>query len=113
MKAADHLLDEAGQQRRSSDGAAISKGPGVGRTTQRRRIAPPVHGIGRPDADITTILDVSAFRDLRERAVAAHRSQRSPMADMPEHLVEAFVSTDRLVRVQPPWSGGEQERSLL
>ena len=70
-------------------------------------------GVGRPDADITTVLDVRAFRDVRERAVAEHRSQRSPMADMPEHLVEAFLSTDRLVRVQPPWPGGEQERSLL
>jgi LmbE family N-acetylglucosaminyl deacetylase len=70
-------------------------------------------GVGRPDADITTVVDVSAFRSVRERAVAAHSSQRSPMADMPEHLVEAFVSTDRLVRVQPPWPGGEPERSLL
>ena len=70
-------------------------------------------GVGRPDADITTVLDVSAFRSVRERAVAAHSSQRSPMADMPEHLVEAFVSTDRLVRVQPPWPGGAPESSLL
>jgi hypothetical protein len=35
------------------------------------------------------------------------------MADMPEDLVDAYLSTDRLVRVQPPWPGGEQERSLL
>ena len=66
-----------------------------------------------PDADITTVLDVRAFRDLRERAGAEHRSQRSPMADMPVHLVDAYLSTDLLVRVQPPWPGGEQERTLL
>ena len=70
-------------------------------------------GVGRPDADITTVLDVSAFRDLRDRAGAAHSSQRSPMADMPEQLVDAYLSTDLLVRVQPPWPGGEQERTLL
>jgi N-acetyl-1-D-myo-inositol-2-amino-2-deoxy-alpha-D-glucopyranoside deacetylase len=70
-------------------------------------------GVGRPDVDITTVLDVSAFRGVRERAVAAHRSQRSPMEGMPEHLVDAYLSTDLLVRVQPPWPGGELERSLL
>ena len=70
-------------------------------------------GVGRPDADITTVLDVSAFRDLRDRAGAAHSSQRSPMADMPEQLVDAYLSTDLLVRVQPPWPGGEQERPAL
>jgi LmbE family N-acetylglucosaminyl deacetylase len=70
-------------------------------------------GVGRPDADITTVLDVRVFRDLRERAAAEHRSQRSPMAGMPESLVDAYLSTDLLVRVQPPWPGGDVERSLL
>ena len=46
-------------------------------------------GIGRPDTDVTTLLDVSANRVLREQAMAEHRSQ------------------------QPPWRGGDLERSLI
>jgi LmbE family N-acetylglucosaminyl deacetylase len=70
-------------------------------------------GLGRPDEDITTVLDTESVRPLRERAIAAHASQVSPYADMPEDLLVEFLTRDRLVRVQPPWSGGPLERSLV
>lgn len=69
-------------------------------------------GIGRPQSDITTVLDVSGFRDQRIRAMAEHRSQQPPFDGMPHDLAEEFLSTDHLVRVQPPWPGGPVEREL-
>ncbi len=69
-------------------------------------------GIGRPESDITTVLDVSKFRDHRVRAMAEHRSQQPPFDGMPAELAEEFLATDHLVRVQPPWPGGPLERAL-
>ena len=67
---------------------------------------------GRPDTDITTILDVRSVRDLRGRAMAAHASQVAPFEGMSADLREDFLATDHLVRLQPPWTGGETERDL-
>lgn len=69
-------------------------------------------GIGRPESDITTVLDVSGFRGQRTRAMAEHRSQQPPFDGMPAELAEEFLGTDHLVRVQPPWPGGPVERAL-
>lgn len=68
---------------------------------------------GRPDSHITTVLDVAHLRATRERAIAMHRSQTSPYEGMPEDLRAAFLETDRLVRLQPPWPGGAVERGLF
>lgn len=70
-------------------------------------------GLGRPDEDITTVLDTTSVRALREKAIAAHASQVPPYADIPEDLLVAFLTRDRLVRVQPPWDDGPLERSLF
>jgi LmbE family N-acetylglucosaminyl deacetylase len=70
-------------------------------------------GIGRPDSDVTTVLDVTPFRAVRERAMAQHATQKPPFADMPAAMQDAFLHADRLVRVQPPWTGGEPERTLV
>jgi LmbE family N-acetylglucosaminyl deacetylase len=70
-------------------------------------------GVGRPDADITTVLDVTHLRPLREQAFALHASQTSPMDGMPDELRAGFLERDYLIRLQPPWPGGEQERSLF
>ncbi len=69
--------------------------------------------LGRPDGDITTVLDVAAHLDLRRRAIDLHASQHSPYEGMPDDLVDAFLRHDRLVRVEPPWEGGPVETSLL
>ena len=70
-------------------------------------------GLGRPDADITTVLDASRVRDVRERAIALHASQVSPYDGMPTDLRDQFLQTDRLVRLQPPWEGGTPEHHLF
>jgi LmbE family N-acetylglucosaminyl deacetylase len=69
--------------------------------------------LGRPDDQITTMVDVSAHMDARRHAIAMHMSQRSPFGDMPDDLVDAFLRYDRFVRVAPPWPGGALETALL
>ena len=68
--------------------------------------------MGRPDEDITTVLDVADLVPLRWEAIRAHRSQHSPFEVMPEALQDAFLGVDRLVRVLPPWPGGPPEHDL-
>lgn len=69
--------------------------------------------LGTPDADLTTIVDAADQYPARLEAIALHRSQGSPFDGLPEDLRRAFLATDHLVRVSPPWTGGEQERELL
>ena len=70
-------------------------------------------GLGRPEDQVSTILDVSHLQPTRERAIALHRSQIPPYDGMSEELRGAFLRTDRLVRLLPPWPGGEPERTLF
>ena len=70
-------------------------------------------GMGRPEDEITTVVDVSAFVDVRRAAMAAHRSQRPPFDDMPPHVAQEFLVRDLLVRVEPPWQGGPRETALV
>lgn len=69
--------------------------------------------IGTPDEEVTTVLDASDHYGDRLEAIALHRSQGSPFDGLPEQLRRAFLATDHLVRADPPWTGGEQERELL
>jgi LmbE family N-acetylglucosaminyl deacetylase len=57
--------------------------------------------LGRSDADITDVLDVSEVLDRREAAIAEHRSQSSPFDGLSPELRAAFLEQDSLVRVQP------------
>jgi LmbE family N-acetylglucosaminyl deacetylase len=68
--------------------------------------------LGRPDEEITTVVDVSRHRELRRWAIQLHASQRSPYEGMPNDLTDAFLRYDRLVRVDPPWSVGQIETAL-
>ena len=49
--------------------------------------------LGTPDAELTAI-DASAVLDVRERAIACHRSQNSPFDGLSAELRRAFLSTD-------------------
>jgi N-acetyl-1-D-myo-inositol-2-amino-2-deoxy-alpha-D-glucopyranoside deacetylase len=53
-----------------------------------------VPGIGTPDEDITTLVDVSALIDLRWKAIRAHASQHPPYDAMAPELARAFLATD-------------------
>lgn len=69
--------------------------------------------LGTPDEEITTVLDSTAHLLTRERAMALHASQISPFEGLPDHLRRAFLATDHLRRVVPPWTGGAPETSLF
>lgn len=69
--------------------------------------------LGTPDEQVTTVVDTAAHLQARERAIAAHRSQTSPFEGLPAELRRAFLVTDHLVRVVPPWTGGRRESDFL
>lgn len=71
-----------------------------------------VRELGTSADRITTRIDTSRHRELRDEAVALHRSQTPPFAVMPDALADAFLDADALTRVRPPWSGGPTERRL-
>ena len=72
----------------------------------------PPPDAGRPQEEITTIVDGTPYLELRERASAAHASQKPPVSGMPREFELMFLGTDHLVRIQPPWTGGAVERML-
>lgn len=62
--------------------------------------------LGTPASEITTRIDVSPFRSLKERVIRAHQTQvgeGGPMADMPREQVEAFLSLESFARQPLPW----------
>jgi len=69
--------------------------------------------LGTPDEEITTVVDVNSHLATRWRAMRAHVSQIPPYDGMPRELQDAFLATDRLRRVVPPWPGGETESDWI
>lgn len=62
--------------------------------------------LGRSDADITDVLDASDLLDVREAAIAEHRSQVSPFDGLSAVLRRAFLTADHFARVQPVHRSG-------
>lgn len=56
--------------------------------------------LGRADADITDVLDVSHLIELREAAIALHRSQASPFSRLSIELKRDFLCRDHVARVR-------------
>lgn len=69
--------------------------------------------IGTPDEQLTTVLDTSRHYATRQLAIAEHRSQASPYEGLPADLHRRFLASDYLVRINPPWSGGDRESDLV
>ena len=69
--------------------------------------------VGWPEDEVSVVLDSRPYRELRARAALEHRTQKPPFDGMPAHLQDAFLDTDRLVRMVPPWPGGPPLTSLL
>jgi LmbE family N-acetylglucosaminyl deacetylase len=69
--------------------------------------------LGTPAEQITTILDVHRHIEQRWAAIRAHSSQTSPFEGLPPELEAAFLATDHLQRIRPPWDGGPIETSLF
>ncbi|WP_448616949.1 PIG-L deacetylase family protein [Modestobacter sp. URMC 112] len=59
---------------------------------------------GRPDAEVTDVLDTGHVLGCREAAIAEHRSQSSPFDGLSDGLRRAFLTTDHLARVPLPTS---------
>ena len=72
-----------------------------------------VSALGTPDEEITTFVDVRRYLPQREQAIALHASQASPFDGLPDDLRLAFLGTDHLRRVRPPWPGGDPETDLF
>ncbi len=61
--------------------------------------------VGTPDEEITTVVDVSRYSAQKERAAACHRTQiggDDPFGWIPEAVKTRFLSSEHLVRAQPP-----------
>ena len=56
--------------------------------------------LGRPDDEITDVLDVGHLLERREAAIAQHRSQTSPFEGLSDPLRRAFLTRDYLARVR-------------
>jgi LmbE family N-acetylglucosaminyl deacetylase len=69
--------------------------------------------VGWPEDEVSVVLDSRPYRDVRAKAAQEHRTQKPPFEGMPAHLQDAFLDTDRLVQVVPPWRGGPPLTSLL
>lgn len=68
--------------------------------------------IGTPDELITTVVDTAEHYPARQAAIRLHASQVSPFDGLPEELRRAFLANDHLIRINPPWSGGQRERDI-
>jgi N-acetyl-1-D-myo-inositol-2-amino-2-deoxy-alpha-D-glucopyranoside deacetylase len=55
---------------------------------------------GRPDHEVTHVIDARSVLATRELAIAMHVSQASPFDGLSPELREAFLATDHLVRVR-------------
>ncbi len=66
-----------------------------------------------PDEEITSILDVSLYVELRISTAQNHRSQQSPSDRLPRELVLDALSKDFWIRVEPPWNDSVMETDLF
>lgn len=69
--------------------------------------------LGTPDDEITHLVDVADLLDLRWQAIRTHASQVPPFDGMDKELQHGFLAVDRLLRVDPPWTGGPVETDWL
>lgn len=68
--------------------------------------------LGRPDEEVTTIVDVGSVIDTRRAAIAEHKTQVSPFHGLDGAMLDSLLCRDHFVRAVPPWTGGPIETSL-
>jgi LmbE family N-acetylglucosaminyl deacetylase len=82
-------------------------------------ITPPfaaddVENLGTPDEDVTTVLDVSAFVDIKVASLNCHRTQISstgPFALLPQETLREIMSTEHYTLAFP--EGADKGMDLL
>ncbi len=69
--------------------------------------------LGVPDEEITTVVDVGRYSEVKERAARCHRTQISadgPFSWLPESLRARVFATEHLIRAEPPFVPGRDPR---
>ena len=84
----------------------------VAEQPDREHLAVQVDVPGTPDEDLTTLVPVADLLPELEHAMRAHASQDSPYDGLPGDLRQRFLTTARLRRVAPAWTGGPVETRL-
>ncbi len=69
--------------------------------------------LGRPEDEITTVVDVTRVMETRRAAIAEHRTQLSPFTGLPPELEGTILAQDFFVRAVPAWQGGPKETDLF
>ncbi len=69
--------------------------------------------LGRPEVEITTVVDVAHVMETRRAAIAEHRTQLSPFTGVSPELERTILSVDFFMRAVPAWDGGPQETDLF
>lgn len=68
--------------------------------------------LGRPDSEVTTVLDGTAELERVRRAMSRHATQTGPYQGISSELADRFIGFDHLVRVHPQWTIGPKEAGL-
>ena len=69
--------------------------------------------MGVPDEQITTVVDVSRYSKQKEQAALCHRTQiqgDDPFSWIPESVRTQFLSTEHLVRAEPPFASPQDAK---
>ena len=69
--------------------------------------------LGRPEDEITTVVDVREVMETRRAAIAEHRTQLSPFTGVTAALEDRMLGYDHYMRVVPPWTDGPKETDLF
>jgi LmbE family N-acetylglucosaminyl deacetylase len=69
--------------------------------------------LGRPEDEITTVVDVAHVMETRRAGIAEHRTQLSPFTGLSPELERTILSRDFFVRAVPAWEGGPKETDLF
>ena len=80
-------------------------------------ITPPfasmeVESIGSPDEAVTTVVDVSAYVEVKIASLGCHRTQmdpNGPLAQLPEEMVRQIMSTEYFTLAIPGGAGREED----
>jgi LmbE family N-acetylglucosaminyl deacetylase len=69
--------------------------------------------LGRPDDELTTVVDVSHLCELRWTAICEHKTQLSPYHGVSDETRRRMLMNDYFVRAIPAWDGGPQETQIF
>ena len=66
--------------------------------------------LGVPDEQVTTVLDVSQYKEQKDQAALCHRTQiqgDGAFSWLPDSVKTRYLSTEHMVRAEPPFTPGD------